>query len=233
MKPTEAMSEQERRIELAKIIGIPVKQCDGKYVKKHVASVFGAHAYDCWECTKCKDKWSLIYTPEKVHYLNIDNLQNFEHKWEDLHNAENWAWENMPNKYVDSLFELAGIKLRISANLEEDIKSIMIQLSQTNRTQRVIAMIESGRLAKNNKQKLAKDVDRQNKQERMSLLGEIIHVAFRKAPEIASNSEQAWGIWKLIRELPKEDWRAILEWVDGDIIANDLYVERNKIEKRK
>ena len=41
-------------------------------------------------------------------------------------------------------------------------------------------------------------------------LGEGIHTAFRKA---LPDSKQAHQIWKLIREMPDEDWEAIVKFV--------------------
>lgn len=40
-------------------------------------------------------------------------------------------------------------------------------------------------------------------------LGEAIHTAFRKA----TDCDQAHPIWKLIQEMPREDWEAVLDFV--------------------
>lgn len=46
-------------------------------------------------------------------------------------------------------------------------------------------------------------------EELIDYLGEAIHTAFRKA----TDCEQAHPIWKLIREMPPEDWQAVLGFV--------------------
>lgn len=53
-----------------------------------------------------------------------------------------------------------------------------------------------------------------------SLLAEGIHTAFRKA----SSHPNAHAIWKLIKELPRDEWGAVIEWVvmgitDGKAVA--------------
>jgi hypothetical protein len=42
-----------------------------------------------------------------------------------------------------------------------------------------------------------------------SVLGEGFHTAFRKATDCA----QAHSIWTLIREMPDEDWSAVIDFV--------------------
>jgi len=44
----------------------------------------------------------------------------------------------------------------------------------------------------------------------ISFLGESFHTAFRKA---VPDSEHCHKIWMLIREMPNDEWGAILEWV--------------------
>jgi len=49
------------------------------------------------------------------------------------------------------------------------------------------------------------------------LLGEAFHTAFRKATEWKGSHE----IWKLIREMPEEDWGAVIDFVYDTAIAAD------------
>ena len=42
------------------------------------------------------------------------------------------------------------------------------------------------------------------------ILAEAMHTAFRKA---CPDSKQAHNIWMLIRNMPKEDWGAIVDFV--------------------
>ena len=52
-----------------------------------------------------------------------------------------------------------------------------------------------------------------SKEEFLSHLGESIHVAFRKA----SDHKNATPIWRLISELPEEEWMGILEFIYAGI----------------
>lgn len=60
-----------------------------------------------------------------------------------------------------------------------------------------------------------------SKKEYINHLGESIHCAFRKASHHANTSE----IWRLITELPDDDWSGILEFIytciDGISIAKE------------
>lgn len=49
----------------------------------------------------------------------------------------------------------------------------------------------------------------ETQEELLAYLGEAIHTAFRKA----TDCDQAHPIWKLIQEMPKEDWEAVLDFV--------------------
>ena len=68
-----------------------------------------------------------------------------------------------------------------------------------------------------------------NKKEVKSVLGEGFHTAFRKA----TVGYTANDIWRLIKELPDEEWNAILEFVyEG--IKPYLKVKTNaKVEGKK
>lgn len=64
-------------------------------------------------------------------------------------------------------------------------------------------------------------------------LGEGIHTAFRKA----TDCEQAHPIWKLIQEMPAEDWTAVLKFValldcGVDYGLTAVVEQRNALEKR-
>lgn len=52
------------------------------------------------------------------------------------------------------------------------------------------------------------------------MLGEAIHTGFRKA----SDHPSAHKIWKLIREMPNEEWSGIADWIAWSL----FYAKNNK-----
>lgn len=60
----------------------------------------------------------------------------------------------------------------------------------------------------------------------VSLLGEGIHTAFRKA----TDCPQAMPIYRLISEMPNEEWGNVINWLVDGLFAEDgdLHVTRSE-----
>lgn len=59
------------------------------------------------------------------------------------------------------------------------------------------------------------------------LLGEGFHTAFRKA----TDCDQAHPIWELIRDMPADDWRSVLEMVYDHVVVPAVQAEQEKLRE--